>query len=138
MIQQEKCIVIDIDGTLCREKGADESYAALMPVEPVLEMLRAYKQAGFYIILFTARNMRTFDGNVGRILARTGPVLMEWLTRHDVPFDELHFGKPWQGAGGFYVDDKAIRPSEFVTLSYDEIKSLLSKEKGCLTGILTS
>ena len=37
-------------------------------------------------------------------------------------------GKPWGGYGGFYVDDKAIRPSEFVKLTETEIKDLLDKE----------
>ena len=129
MIQQEKCIVIDIDGTLCAEKQSDESYESLRPIERVLQTLRAYKQDGFYIILFTARNMRTHEGNVGKILANSAPILLDWLKRNDVPFDELHFGKPWQGRGGFYVDDKAIRPSEFVALNYSEITELLMREK---------
>jgi len=29
----------------------------------------------------------------------------------------------------FYIDDKAIRPSEFASMTYDEIISLLEKEK---------
>ncbi|EGV6797379.1 capsular biosynthesis protein, partial [Salmonella enterica] len=29
----------------------------------------------------------------------------------------------------FYVDDKAIRPSEFINYSYDEIVEILRKEK---------
>ena len=49
---------------------------------------------------------------------------MEWLQRHEVPFDEIYVGKPWCGHEGFYVDDKAIRPDEFAKLSYDQIKDL--------------
>ena len=37
-------------------------------------------------------------------------------------------GKPWPGYGGFYVDDKAIRPSEFVNKTEEEIIDLLNKE----------
>jgi capsule biosynthesis phosphatase len=37
-------------------------------------------------------------------------------------------GKPWGGRGGFYVDDKAIRPDEFLRLSYEEILALVGED----------
>jgi capsule biosynthesis phosphatase len=37
--------------------------------------------------------------------------------------------KPWCGFEGFYIDDKAIRPSEFISKSYEEIIDLLKDEK---------
>ena len=52
----------------------------------------------------------------------------DWLARHQIPYDEIHVGKPWCGTEGFYVDDKAVRPSEFLALSHDEIHALLAKE----------
>jgi capsule biosynthesis phosphatase len=128
MIETERCIVIDIDGTLCPVKGPDERYDELQPIAAVLDRLRAYKAEGFHIILFTARSMRTHGGNVGRINATTAKRAMAWLDRHDVPYDEIHFGKPWQGKGGFYVDDKAIRPDEFVSLSYEAICALVGED----------
>lgn len=45
-----------------------------------------------------------------------------------MPYDEIIIGKPWCGYDGFYVDDKAIRPSEFISLNYEQIKELLKKE----------
>jgi len=62
--------------------------------------------------------MRTYEGNIGLINANTLPIIHDWLTRHKIPFDEILVGKPWCGFEGFYVDDKTIRPSEFVNLSY--------------------
>ena len=97
MIHKERCIVMDIDGTLCHLRQPGETYAELTPIEPIVETLRKYQEAGFYIILSTARNMQTHEGNLGRIIASTAPVLIDWLKRHDIPYDELHFGKPWQG-----------------------------------------
>ncbi len=38
--------------------------------------------------------MNTFQGNVGRIAAVTGKQLMEWLERHDIPYDEMHLENP--------------------------------------------
>nr|MBP7234731.1 capsular biosynthesis protein [Moraxella sp.] len=73
----------------------------------------------------TSRNMRTYQGNIGAINKNTLPIIIDWLGRHDIPYDELYVGKPWCGFEGFYVDDKAIRPDELVKLSYAEICQLL-------------
>ncbi|MEB2304957.1 MULTISPECIES: capsular biosynthesis protein [Citrobacter] len=130
MINKMKSIVFDVDGTLCPIRKPDEEYSELEPFEEMISLLREYKSKGFYIILYSARNMNTFQGNVGRIAAVTGKQLMEWLERHDIPYDEMHLGKPWPGRGGFYVDDKSIRPDEFLKLSYEEILTLIGEEPG--------
>ena len=125
MIEEEKVLVMDVDGTLCETKQAHETYLDVAPIAAVVEKLLAYRQEGFYIILYTARQMRTHQGNLGRINAQTAKTLFEWLDLHEIPYDEVYFGKPWCGRKGFYVDDKAIRPDEFVNLSYEEIVALL-------------
>jgi capsule biosynthesis phosphatase len=130
MINKMKSIVFDVDGTLCPIRKPDEDYSELEPFEEMISLLREYKSKGFYIILYSARNMNTFQGNVGRIAAVTGKQLMEWLERHEIPYDEMHLGKPWPGRGGFYVDDKSIRPDEFLKLSYEEILALIGEEPG--------
>jgi capsule biosynthesis phosphatase len=118
-----KRIVCDIDGTICTAKKGD--YAGAEPNEAVIAALRGYKAEGFEIVLFTSRNMRTYACDVGKIAANTLPVLLAWLKQHDVPFDAIHVGKPWCGIEGFYVDDKAIRPDEFINLSYEEIRKIV-------------
>lgn len=128
MIQDDKVIVCDIDGTICAVKRADQSYADVEPRHDVLKKLRAYRARGFHIILHTSRSMRTYQGNVGLINANTAKVLLEWLAAHEVPYDELHFGKPWAGRRGFYVDDRAIRPDEFLKLTEEEIARMLGHE----------
>ena len=47
-------LVVDIDGTLCGIKAADQSYAELIPNQPMLEKLREYQEAGYRILLFTS------------------------------------------------------------------------------------
>ncbi len=128
MIQRRNCIVIDLDGTLCSVKRPDQSYADVPPRDEVVKRLRAYKNDGFYIIIMTSRNMNTFDGNIGRINAVTARVATAWLDKHEIPYDEIHFGKPWAGHGGFYVDDRAVRPDEFVSHSYDDIRHLIGED----------
>lgn len=95
----------------------------------MIARLHEYKEKGFEIVINTSRNMRTYSGNVGLINANTLPIILRWLDRYNVPYDEIYTGKPWCGEEGFYVDDKSIRPSEFAVLGYEEIVELLSLEK---------
>jgi len=122
-----KRLVFDLDGTLTHD-DASVGYADRRPNAAVVEKLRAYRAEGFEIVICSARNMRTFQGQVGKINANTLPVILDWLARHEIPYDEIHVGKPWCGTDGFYVDDKAIRPSEFLAMSHAEIQTLLARE----------
>ena len=126
MVREEKCIVMDVDGTLCPVKRSAEEYEDLEPYADMLDKLREYKREGFYIILYTSRNMRTYGGNMGLIIANTAKKTMQWLDRHQIPYDEIHFGKPWASRVGFYVDDRAVRPDEFLRLNRQEIEDLLA------------
>lgn len=119
-------LVLDLDGTIT-EDDPTLPYADKRPNLAVVEQIRRYKAAGFTIIIQSARNMRTYEGSVGRINAVTLPVIIDWLQRHAIPYDEIHVGKPWCGTDGFYVDDRAIRPDEFVTLSLEQIHRLLGR-----------
>lgn len=124
-----KRLVVDLDGTLSLD-ASGVPYPDREPNLPLVERLRAYKAEGFEIAICTARNMRTYAGSIGHINAVTLPVVIDWLRRHDIPFDEIHVGKPWCGNEGFYIDDKAIRPSEFLRLTHEEILALLAIEGG--------
>lgn len=119
-------IVVDVDGTLCPVKPDGARYPDLVPYPAMLAKLREYRALGFRIALHTSRNMRTHGGNLGLINAQTAPELVEWLRRWDVPFDELHLGKPWPGEGGFYVDDRTVRPDEFLALDYAGVLARLA------------
>ena len=122
-----KRLIIDVDGTICKTENGD--YKNSLPNKELIEKLRNYQANGFEIVLMTSRNMRTHSGNLGLINANTLPVLIDWLKKHCVPYDEIHMAKPWCGFEGFYVDDKAIRPSEFIRKSYEEIIDLLKDEE---------
>lgn len=118
-----KRLVIDIDGTLANHSSSDYTSAGLN--HEVATQLRRYQTYGFEIVLYTSRNMQTHQSNLGKITARTVPVLVDWLNKHSIPYDEIWVGKPWCGHEGFYVDDKAVRPDEFTSMSYEEICELL-------------
>lgn len=115
-----KRLIVDLDGTLT-VGGDGQGYESKAPNLPLIARLREYKADGFEIVISTARNMRTYGGEVGKINVHTLPVILEWLRRHEVPHDEVIVGKPWCGFDGFYIDDRAVRPDEFVSLDYPEL-----------------
>jgi capsule biosynthesis phosphatase len=117
-----KRLIMDLDDTICATPNGD--YSNAMPRMDIVEKIREYRNQGFEIIINTSRNVRTYNGNVGKINANTLPLIINWLKEHNVPFDEIYIGKPWCGHEGFYVDDKAIRPNEFLSMTYNEIKEL--------------
>ncbi len=109
-------ICIDLDGVVCRLKRAGETYADVEPVPGAIDKLRELRLAGHHIILYTARHMRTCEGNVGQVIAKVGRLTLDWLARHGAEYDEIHFGKPWADV---YIDDNALRFSSWDALLGD-------------------
>ena len=111
-------ICIDLDGVVCRLKRDGESYADVTPIPGAIAKLRELRAAGHVVILHTARHMKTCDGNVGQAVARIGPITLDWLARHGVEYDEIHFGKPWADV---YIDDNALRFESWDQISVDRL-----------------
>jgi len=103
--RNNKSIVVDVDKTIF-VKNVNDDYGHVKPVNKMVSYLKKMQDEGFYIVLFTSRNMNSFNNNLGWINKHTVPVLVDTLHRFDVPFDELFMGKPWTGRGGFILDDK--------------------------------
>lgn len=99
-------LCIDIDGTLCEIRQATQTYADVQPLPGAVEKLKALRKAGHYIILATARHMKTCDANVGMVIARQGKILLQWLEDHQIEYDEIWFGKP---NADIYIDDRGYR-----------------------------
>ena len=93
--------VFDLDGTLCSTTLND--YAAAVPFEARIALLRELHHDGHRIIVDTARGSVT--GEDWRML--TIQQLLAW----GVPFHELRVGK--KIAGDIYVDDKGVSADEF-------------------------
>ncbi|NWC84182.1 capsular biosynthesis protein [Pseudomonas putida] len=122
-----KRIIMDLDETICSTEKGD--YLNAVPNLPVIQKIREYHSNGFEIVISTSRNMRTYSGNIGKITANTLPIIISWLAKHEVPYDEIYVGKPWCGHDGFYVDDKAIRPDEFVHFDYNKIREVTGAKR---------
>ena len=113
--------VFDIDGTICPIKEKDERYEDLVPYPQIVERIRYYHDRGAKIILFTSRNMNSYNGNIGLINKHTARILSEWLDKWEIPYDEIIYGKVWAGHKGFYVDDRTVRPDEFLNNTPEEL-----------------
>lgn len=121
--------ILDVDGTLCPIKKKDESYEDLIPYADMLEKLRYYKERGAKIVLFTSRNMNSYNGNIGLINKNTARILQEWLDKWDIPYDEIIYGKPWPGKKGFYIDDRTVRPDEFLDFDVEKLEDICKKSR---------
>ncbi|MEM9075286.1 MAG: capsular biosynthesis protein [Myxococcota bacterium] len=109
-------VCIDLDGVIAQFRGPGQSYADVEPVAGAPEKLRELKAAGHTVILYTARHMKTCEGNVGLVVARQGKVTLDWLARWEIPFDEIYFGKPY---ADIYIDDNALRFSSWSEIAGD-------------------
>ena len=99
-------VCVDIDGVLCCLRERDQSYESLSPIEGAVESLRLLRAQGHYIILYTARHMKTTNSNLGRVLATQGQITLDWLRKNKFEYDEIYFGKPFADV---YIDDLAIK-----------------------------
>lgn len=119
-------ICIDLDGVICRLREPGQEYADLEPVPGAVEKLRQLKAAGHDIIICTARHMKTCQGNVGMVVARQGAVTLDWLKRHNIEYDEIHFGKPHAQV---YIDDNAVRFESWASIAGDGSTLPISAEQ---------
>lgn len=95
-------IVFDLDGVICELKKPNEKYDDVKANKEVIKRMQDLKREGHFIIISTARHMRTCNGNVKKVIAKIGGGTINWLKRNNVPFDEIYFGKPY---ADIYVDD---------------------------------
>jgi capsule biosynthesis phosphatase len=119
-------ICIDIDGVIADFKKSGESYADCKLVSGARNKIKMLFSEGHYIILYTARHMKTCNGNAALALSRIGKTTLDWLEKNEVPYHEIHFGKPWADV---YIDDNALRFSGWDHISGDGNNLPISNEK---------
>lgn len=122
-------LIVDVDGTLVFDDPS-LPYGERLPRLNVIARVNELHARGVHVLIYSARNMRTHDGNLGLINLHTLPVLMAWLELHGVRYDEIHMGKPWCGTEGFYVRAKGLRPDRFLSMRIEEIEALLGAHPG--------
>jgi len=121
---EKKRFCFDLDNTLVTFPEIKNDYTTVKPIYKNIEMLRKLKKLGHTIIIYTARRMRTFDGNVGKIIKDVGIITLETLDNFEIPYDEIYFGKPY---ADFYIDDLAINSYEQIDKSIGFYKNLVKE-----------
>ena len=99
-------ICLDRDGVICGFKQKGDTYLDVKPIPGSIEKIKKLKEAGHYIIINTARHMKTCESNLGLVNARVTKMTLEWLEKYEIPYDEIYFAKPWAHV---YIDDNAFR-----------------------------
>jgi len=114
----------DLDNTLVTAPSIPGDYSSVLPIDRNIGFLKKVKAAGGYVIIHTARRMRTHAGNTSAVIADVAQVTIQTLQELGIPYDELAFGKPW---AQFYIDDLAINADEDLCkatgLYFNEIES---------------
>jgi capsule biosynthesis phosphatase len=121
----QTCLIVDVDGTLA-QADAGLPYDQRRPCRDVIARVNDLHSRGVQIVIYSARNMRTYKGNMGLINLHTLPVLVAWLQCHGVRYHEIHMGKPWCGTDGLYVRSNGIRPDQFVSRTLEDIEAILT------------
>jgi len=97
-------ICFDLDNTLVTHPSISGDYESVKPINENIDYAKFLSDLGCTIIIYTARRMKTHNGNVGKILADVGQITLNTIKKYDIPCDELYFGKPYADA---YIDDLA-------------------------------
>jgi capsule biosynthesis phosphatase len=97
--------VFDLDGVICQLKTSNQTYEEVIPNKQVIKIINQLKENENYIIIHTARHMKTCKGDVVKVKEKIGKITEKWLKKWNVNYDELIFGKPH---GDVYIDDLGI------------------------------
>lgn len=106
-------LVIDLDKTLCTKKEDNESYSDVKPIVDVINTINNLHNNGAEVIIESARNMLTQNNNESKVIKNVGLTTLQWLKDNNVYYDGIRFGKTM---GTCYIDDKALRPKEFLKI----------------------
>ena len=106
-------LVVDLDKTLCTKKQTNESYADVLPNNDIIDIINSLHNTGAEVIIESARNMLTQNNNEAKVIKNIGLTTLQWLNDDNILYDGIKFGKTM---GSCYIDDKALRPKEFIKI----------------------
>lgn len=104
-----KRIIVDIDETLCNVVNRD--FVNAIPNQAVIDKVNEYYDKGYEVIISTARGQNSCN-TPEEMRKKYESITKQWLETAGVKYDDLEIG--YKKNADLYVDDKAIRPDEFV------------------------
>ena len=122
-----KKFCFDLDNTLVTYPKIVGDYNTVNPITKNIKFLNFLKSSGNYIIIYTARRMRTYKGNIKKVKKEIEQLTINQLKKFNINYDELIFGKPY---ANFYIDDLSVSPTENlnIKLGYYEKKDNLTRD----------
>ena len=115
-----KSLVVDIDDTISFTNNRDFTNAE--PNIPLIKKLNVFYDSGVEIHYVTARGNLSCKTREEAEEKYRGQIL-EYFNKYDVKYTSLSFQKK---LADYYIDDKAIRPDEFLELDITPLKGGLS------------
>lgn len=116
-------IVCDIDDTISFTTNRDWENAT--PNKELIKKINHLYDAGWHISLYTARGSLSCKSREDAD-KKYRPIIEKWMCQNGVKYHILSFNKP---LATYYIDDKAIRPCEFIEL---DIKILQGGQSGSI------
>lgn len=126
-MSKQKIIAFDLDDVLCHRSNQFENlgplkYSYCIPNKKMIELVNSLYDDGHKIVIYTARGMTQFNGNVieiyGQLYTKTLNNLDEWgLKYHQLVMGKIHYD--------VLVDDKVLNSNNIVK---EKIVNFLSNE----------
>ena len=99
-----KRICFDIDNVICLTDNK-KNYFKSRPIKKNIQIINRAYSKGYYIILYTARYMGRYKGNIKKVNKMIKPLTLKQLKKWGVKYHEIYFGKP---SFDLFIDDKSI------------------------------
>ena len=98
----------DLDNTLCTTLGND--YNSCVPIQSHIDKVNYLYESGHKIIIFTARGMSKYSGNLEKIKSNLYEKTKSQIEFWGIKYHEFLMGKP---SYDFVIDDKNILIEDF-------------------------
>lgn len=109
-MNKQKTIAFDLDDVLCeRESGLEylgvDKYDYCVPIQKNIDIVNSLYDDGHKIIIYTARGMTVFSGNVSDIYSNLYDKTFNHLNKWGIKFHQLVMGKI---SYDVLIDDKCL------------------------------
>lgn len=126
-MSKQKTIAFDLDDVLCfRPKGYEHlgpsKYNYCYPIEENVQLVNSLYDEGYKIVIYTARGMSQFNGNVTEIYSQLYSQTIKQLNSWGLKYHQLVMGKIHYDV---LIDDKVLNSYE---IDKEAIIEFLSNE----------